>query len=114
MSTVYATRACAYAKRAGEVVSDFCDKVSNSTSRAGHGVERINKLDKAGVPHAAIAGVMSNNSRNDFKWTEREVAVLCKFHKDSVSGPVVTKKQANALIKDQKESLVPEGLVAQG
>lgn len=87
-----------------EVVQDLLDKVASPASRAGSTVERVSKMLGANVPASVVALQLTENSRNGNTYSASEMAVLDKLYKDTKTKVGVTKKQANALIKDQQQA----------
>ncbi|MEY0006521.1 hypothetical protein AB7W79_10850 [Providencia rettgeri] len=80
----------------------FIDLTSSPTSRAGHTVHRVGKMDEAKVPHSVIALQLSENSHTNITYEKSEIPTIVKLYKDSATKVGVTKAQARALIKDQK------------
>ena len=77
---------------------DALEKCSTPATRAGNTVERVGKLDAAGVPRKAIAVMMTE--RCNFQWTEQSVGVICDVYRESKKQVLVTASQYSALIDD--------------
>jgi len=90
---------------------DALEKCSSSRTRAGNVVERVGKMDAAGVSHTAIAAQLTENSPTRKTYTVEAVAVLCNVYIDSRSGTLVTAKQTTALIEDARNNEWDDGMV---
>lgn len=90
---------------------DVFEKCSSTASRAGSTVERVGKLDESGVPHEAIAIVMTDRSTNKIKWTVEKVGIVCDLYQESKTKVLVTASQATAL-KDEYASNAQDDSVA--
>lgn len=82
------------------------DKVRSPTTRAGNTVERIGKMCKSGVDDEVIALQMTKNSSTNQKYTSQDVKALNKVYQDTMSRVLITKRQAESLIKEQKNENV--------
>ncbi|WP_208647510.1 hypothetical protein [Pseudomonas kribbensis] len=92
-------------KKAGEDAIDFAvdlDLTSTPTSRAGHTIERVGKMDEAEVDHEVIALQLTKNSRKGNQYEADEIPTLVKVYQDTHSAVGVTSAQTRALIRDQQ------------
>lgn len=85
-------------------VSDVLDKVQSPTSRSGNTVERVAKMIKSGVDKEVIAMQMTKNSATKTTYTVQDVETMQKIYADCNTRVLITKKQANGLIRDQEHS----------
>jgi hypothetical protein len=87
-----------------DTAKDAIDKVSGPTSRAGHCVDRVSKLDNNGVQKSVIAAQLTANSPNKQQYTVQDVDTLLKLAKDVKTKVVITAKQYTALSNDEKNN----------
>ena len=93
-------------KKVGEDVVDFAvdlELTATATSRAGHTVERVGKMDEAEVDHEVIALQLTKNSKKGNQYEADEIPTLVKVYQDNQSAVGVTAAQTRALIRDQQE-----------
>lgn len=93
-------------KQAGQDALDFAvdlDPTTNATSRAGHTVERVGKMDEGNVDHEVIALQLTKNSKHDNQYSADEIPTLVKVYQDNLSTVGITAAQARALIRDQQK-----------
>lgn len=90
-----------------EFVDFVLEKMTTPQGRAGAAAERAAKLSAAGVPHSAIAQVLTDSSKklgNDNKYSARSVDTLVDLWADAKKGTPISKPVANALVEDQQEN----------
>lgn len=83
---------------------DILEKAHSPSSRSGHTVERVAKMDAAGVDHEVIALQLTKNSRYGNSYEPSEVPTLLKVHEDNVTAVGITAAQARQLIRDQQDT----------
>lgn len=76
-------------------------KTLTGTGRTGFTAERISRMSEQGVSDAVIALQMTDNSRSGTVYTAGDVQAVCKIFADCKTAPLVTAKQAKALIAEQ-------------
>lgn len=89
-------------KKTKVTIGDVLDEMSTSKSRAGASVQRIYEMSQSGLSDKIAALLMEENSANNFKYTPREVKTIVKLYEDCKTKVLVTKAQANVIIKDCK------------
>lgn len=80
---------------------DMIDKVNTPRGRAGSTIERIGKLVESGMPPAAIAIMMTANSKNGYNYTTDHVEAARMIWDDCVSRPLIKSSEAKAALKEQ-------------
>lgn len=97
---------------AGQDIADFAidlDPTTTATTRAGHTVERVGKMDEGEVDHEVIALQLTKNSKRDNQYSADEIPTLIKLYQDTQSTVGITAAQSRALIRDQQKQHSPEG-----
>lgn len=84
-------------KTVSDKIIEAFEKCATIASRAGSTVERVGKMDEAGVPRKVIAFVMTERSTNNITWTEEAVGIVCDVYEESKTKVLVTASQATAL-----------------
>ncbi|MCF5371261.1 hypothetical protein [Pseudomonas syringae] len=90
-----------------EFFDELLEKMTTAKDRAGAATERAGKMSEAGVPHTAIAEVLTDSSKkagNNNHYTASSVDTLVDLWADSKAGTPISKPVAKALIKDQQEN----------
>lgn len=90
-----------------DIIDFVMDKMTTAQGRAGAAAERAAKMSAQGVPHTAIAEVLTDASQklgNNNKYTASSVDTLVNLWADSEKGTPISKPVANALVKDQQEN----------
>ena len=77
-------------------------KTVTATVRSALTIERVGKLLDAGVSESTIAQQLTDNSSNKQVYTVGDVRGYAKLYKDAKSAVVLTKRQTEALLKDQE------------
>lgn len=79
---------------------DYLEPTSNTTSRAGHTVERVGKLVEGAIPNKVIALLMTENSPTNQVYTSSDIDSYDKIYQDAKKKVVVTAQQTRALLRD--------------
>ena len=85
-----------------DTTRDTIEKVSSPSSRAGSTVERVEKMNVAGVSKSVIALQMTENSPNKKIYSETDIEAYIGLYEDAKTKVVMTAKQSRALIKDSQ------------
>ena len=82
--------------------SEIVDQLNTPSTRAGSTLKRIAQMSSSGVSSKTIASQLEDNSKNGTQYSSEQIAGFNKLFADCKTKVGVTKKQAQALIKDQK------------
>lgn len=83
------------------------EKMTTAQDRAGAAAERAAKMSAAGVPHSAIAEVLTDSSKklgNNNQYSTASVDTLVDLWADAKKGTPISKPVAKAMAKDQQEN----------
>ncbi|MUJ20454.1 hypothetical protein [Aliivibrio fischeri] len=82
---------------------DVFDKISNTTTRSGHVLNRVHNLSNAGIDSNVIAVLMTSKSKNKFEYTTGDIDAYKKLYIDCKSRVPLTAAAARAINKDPDE-----------
>ncbi|MGB4497653.1 MAG: hypothetical protein WBI40_03050 [Methylococcaceae bacterium] len=89
--------------------TDFIEKVSTPSSRAGSTVERIGKMLISGVDEEVIALQMTKNSPTNTKYDVNDVRTCGKIYEDAKTKAIITAKQTRSLMEDVQGENIADG-----
>lgn len=90
-----------------DILNDLLEKMTTAKDRAGAAAERAAKMSENGVPHTAIAEVLTDSSKklgNNNQYTASSVDTLVDLWADAKKGTPISKPVAKALVNDQQEN----------